>query len=462
MSKAGHAIRGGGFVAANHVVSALISLLVSIAYSKFIGPSAFAIIAVCGSLSLVARIVCRLGINAYLLTRPQNPSDREYDIAFTGMLISSLITSIFVIFSLAWLERVGHFSKLFLPGVVTMGLLPLHVIGLPANTRLERGLRFKGLMTIEFVAQLLSSGVAVGGLLLGSGIWGIIASWVIRAVFLALAPWVLLHTIPRFAWNTHDAWRMFKYGFNYLISSSLEQLRNLVVLFIIGRLLGQEVVGHFELSLRSIRLLGPFRAAAARVGIPALAPLANSPSALKKTVIAIVETELILGIPVTIIAALVYPIIVNWILGPAWRPSISMFPWVAGASLFAALHANTLTVLHIKACFKEAIASSIIIILSQALLLVLLAKVAGPTGCAAIGVVSWPAFWFREWIASKRSGTQWSRPGAAWAIGGASACFANQGGFLLLIPLFVCSLITLPIIRKRALSLFGAKTHTID
>ncbi|MBP1626351.1 MAG: hypothetical protein H6Q00_826 [Holophagaceae bacterium] len=460
MTRMERAFQGGSLVAANHLAGICISAAAALLVSRALGPKGFAVIAICGSITAVTRIISRLGINAYLITQPEAPAEEDYHIALTAMLASSIATGSITILLLPGMERFSHVTGIFWPGVATIALLPLHVASLPAITRLERNLQFKKLMQIEFVAQLLGPSIGIGLVLKGWGIWGILLGWLARALFTALALWITVRQLPRFAWDGRRVLHMCKFGFKYLLASSIDQSRNLLLLFTVGRVIGHEAVGHIELTLRALRLITPIRAAAGRVLLPALAPLARIPRMFTKAITASVETELMLSVPITVAGAWLYPYCVRLLLGAAWQPTIQVFPWMAGAALLTSTHATVLSALHIRGYFKESILSNSLGHLCLVLLVFMLGSHFGLEGCAAAGIFAWPTFWFREWIAAKYLDTRWSRNAVAWAMGGSAACFAERHGILFLMPLAIVSVITFPAIHRRMMALL-CSSHSL-
>jgi O-antigen/teichoic acid export membrane protein len=404
----------------------------------------------------VARIASRFGINACLLTQREDPQAEDYHVALAVMLSLSVLAACVLTLMLPWLGQFSHISNLFWPGVATAAILPLHVLPVPAITRLERRLQFRPVVIIELVGQVLGQSVGISLAFCGWGIWGPLTGWGVRAVFCSVAPWVVIGLWPHVSFNFKNAWRMLKFGFGYVVATNLNQGRTLVMLSVVGRVVGQEAVGYMGLTMRVVGLIAPFRAAAARVVLPALAPIAHIPVTLRRGVEAMVETELLLSSPLTVLAVAIYLLCNRLLLGAAWHPTAVLFPWVAAGSLLASAHATSLAVLHIRRYFAESIISTCIGLLTLAGVLAALGAYRGVEGCAAATVVVWPTFWIQEWLANRRLGTSWSAKGVAWAIGGAGACLVwPLGPWLLLLPT-VIGVITFYAIRLRFQSILSA------
>ncbi|MBV5330044.1 MAG: oligosaccharide flippase family protein [Chlorobium sp.] len=435
MAREKRAILSGGLVAINHVVGAVVTVVSALLLSKVLGPKTFAIYALCTSLSGVLRPVARLGINACLLTQSDEPQADDYQTALATMLACSILVACIAIILL---PLIGHFSRipnLFWPGVATVAILPLHVFSLPAITRLERGLKFRPVVIIELVSQILGQSCGISLAFCGWGIWGPLAGLGVRTIINGIAPWVVMGLRPRVSWDSKNAWRMVKFGFGYVVVTILGQSRSLLLLSIVGRIIGQEAVGYMGLTLRAVGLIAPFRAASARLILPALAPIAHIPDTLRRGVEAVVETELLLSVPVTVFAVAIYQPCVQLLLGPTWQQTASLFPWVAAGSLLMSAHTTSLSVLHIRGYFAESIISTSVGHFGLVVALACLGAFAGLEGCAAATVAVWPLFWIQEWLANRRLGTFWSVNGISWAIGGAAACLSwRLGPWVLILP----------------------------
>lgn len=453
MNRERRAILGGGLVALNHVIGAVVTVASALLLSKALGPNEFAIYAMCTSLSVVQRIVSRLGLSTYLLAQKEEPEEADYAVALGTMLGLSLLVAGLTALSLKAIGHFSHVPNLFWPGLAMTALLPLHILSLPATVKLERQLNYKPVLLIELAVQVLGQVTGICLAFAGWGVWGPVSGAVLRALVQSVAPWLVVGLVPQVRWHAARAWRMVKYGFGFVVTTSLTQSRSLILLSIMGRVAGPEAVGYMGLTLRAVGLIEPFRAAASRVTLPALAPIAHLPAALRRGVTAAVETELFLNIPVTVVAVLLFPTAVRLLLGPAWQPAATLFPWVAASSLLLSAHAASLSALHIRGFFAESIAAAVVGCFALAGALIVMGGLGGAEGCAAATVVAWPAAWLHEWFATRRMGTRWSRPGVAWALSGAAACLIWRLGPGVLALLALVGFATRARIKERARSL---------
>ena len=449
-SRTQRAVKQGGFVAANHMVGVFLALVTALVCSRTIGPRAFAVVALCGSISGVTRIVSRLGINAFLITRVDSPTDREYHVALGGMLFSSLGTAVIAGLLLPAIGRVSNVPNLLYPGLVTMSLLPFYVVSLPAMSRLERNLEYRRITEVELSSQLLGCVVSIGLLLCGAGVWGLVVGWIVRALIIACLPWAFINMIPAAEWDGAMLYGMLQYGTRYSVATSVDQLRNVLMLVIVGRVLGGDAVGLLEMSFRAVRWISPVRAAIRRVAVPAMAVMFESRDRVNGMLLELIDVEILCSVPVTLAAVWAFPFCLRHILPAAWSPTIVVFPWLAAGSLLLAAHASVLNVLHIGGGFRSSVLCNLMSIAFLCGLVWLLGRRFGLEGCAAATVAVWPTLWVREWAAWKAMGTKWSRHGVAWALGGATACLTIRYGAGMLVPAGAIILLTQRVIRNRA------------
>lgn len=443
-------------MAVNHVVGTGVTAISAILLSKALGPGDFAIYALCTSLASVLRIASRLGINASLLSQREEPAEKDYQTALSITSASSVIVAVVALCALRGLGHFSHVPNLFWPGAATAALVPLHMLALPATTRMERRLQFFPITVIELASQVVSQAVGISLAFNGWHIWGPVSGWCIRAVVVCVAPWIYLGITPRFGLHLPAAARMLRFGFGYSVTASVEQSRSLILLASVGRLIGPDAVGLMGLTLRAAGLVAPVRAAVSRVILPALAPIADNRRALRRWLNAAVETEVAISIPVAVAAIAVYGPCVRVALGPFWQATVPLFPWVVGAALLASAHAAALSALHVRGFFAESVAASCVGHAAVLAGIATLSGLAGLEGCAAAMMLAWPASWLQDWFSARRLGSRWSRNGVAWAMGGAAACLAWRVGPVALIVPTVVLLMTWPAIRLRFGKVFAA------
>lgn len=449
-------IRSGGIVASQQFISSLVSLIYAILLSRALGPAAFALFAVCSGLSKVLGTTARMGINARLLTQPENPSEEDYGVGLCTMLILSVAVTVSGVSLLPFLGRFGHFRGLFWPGLATICFIPIRIIATVGSSRLERELLFKPVAAIEFGVQLISQSVATVLAFSGLGVWGPIIGWSLQTTIQAIAFWRVVGGWPTLAWNPAKSIKMFKYGCGYALASAIGQGRNLVIISFVGRVGGESYAGYISLGLRAVELMSPIRNAASRVLLPALASIISAPLRLRHWVFAAVETETLLSVPFMATAVAILSFLGPHLLGPKWLQFKTVFPWLITTAILCAIHAISITALTIRGWFGEVIVSALVGHMAVATAILLAAGHHSPEGYAVATLICWPAAWLQEWFASRRLGTRVGWNSVLWAMGGAGLCLAwRLGPWTLLLPAMAIAW-TRHGIRSRARSIYSA------
>lgn len=271
-----------------------------------------------------------------------------------------------------------------------------------------------------------------------------------RAALYGVLPWIISGESIHFAWDRSIVVRQLRFGVGYVLATASVQSRSLAFLSLTGKFVGPEAVGIVGFSLRAVTLAGPIRAAAARVVLPSLATIVNSPRVLKRAVKSAAETEVLITVPLLGVAIPALNFVVNNFSREGWQTASGLFPAIAAGALLNAPHAATLTALYVKGRFREPILASLSHIVILTLTLLVLGAPMGVEACGIAAVLVWPAAWIAEWGGRRELATDWSRESVAWALAGAASCLAWIYGAELVILSFGIILLTLRSVVLRA------------
>ena len=421
-----------------HVASSFLSLCGALFFSRTLGVRDFAIYALCASITGVLRVICRVGANARLLTKRSEPSRQQYDVTLALMLSASVVFGTFAVVLLPFIETISNTRGFFWPGLLTVSLVPLSVAAVPAVTRLERSLAFRRVAIIETSCQVFGLATGIGLAMIGWGIWGPLTGWVVRDVANLILSWCSVEQAPRLRWRNKLVFKILKFGVLYTSAASLNQGRTLVLLTLIGRFYGQDAVGYMALTLRAANLITPFRSSASRVMLPTLAGVTNqSENRLNRMLSLAARTEVLLSIPIAVIATGFYEFGLTNLLGSDWMATVEYFPWVVSGVIISATHGLTLTALHSRAYFRESIISSLAICAAYAVVIKML-SVYALTPPAMCVVLAWPMLWLQDYFCLRLLAIKIDPYKMLWCAAGIAMCLAQNYGYLLLaIPVLV-------------------------
>jgi PST family polysaccharide transporter len=430
------AIQGGSYIAAQQILSILVSFVSVTMLARFLSHSQLANYVICSALWKVLGTLSRMGINARLLSQPERPSDRDFDVGLTTMILVSLPVSVSAMVVVPLVGRYAKLSGLFWPSLVTILLVPLAIVATTGSTYLERALEFKRVVKIDFIMQMISHAVGIVLAYLGFGVWGPILGWTVRALLHPIPLWAAIGRWPRLRWNPEYSCRLVKFGFGYSTASAFIQMRNLVVLFLVGKLADPTTVGTVGLTLRAVEVMTPFRTATTRVLFPTVSSILDSPKQLSRWLTSLVETETMASALVLSLSVAGYSLGIHRLFGGAWHNTLALYPWVAATSLLCTVHAPSLSILLIRGKFWYAILFTFLGYVAISIVFYLVRQFHTAEAYAVGMLIFWPASWLSERFSARRFGTKVSINGVIWAISGACCCIAwRQGYIILFVPI---------------------------
>lgn len=323
------AVRGGAYLMVRQIVGAVIRALGLLVLTRALGPTEFGRYA--GPLAIVSVVaaVARLGVEVYLIRRPTEPEKVVEDQAFTVLLISTAVTGAATFASSWWVGRwvddpqFGAVLRLMAIGI------PINVLWVPAQARLERGFQYRRLGMIEVVGDLLIYVVALPLALAWPRAWAPAVGYLAWQVWLLAASYVAARYRPRLVLRRAELRDMLGYGITYAPTSWMPRFQDLINPFVVGRYLSSSGVGVVALVLRLIENLSLVVTATGRLAHVALARIQDDTERLRR---AHRETMLLqtigTGVPLALFA-LTGGLLVPLVFGKRWEAALVLFPLVA-------------------------------------------------------------------------------------------------------------------------------------
>jgi O-antigen/teichoic acid export membrane protein len=426
------------------------SLVTALLLSRFLGPSDFAIYAVCLSLTVALSPLSQMGINAWLMSREQTPGDQEFNIALGGMLFISTVVAVVTSCALPLIEEFSNVKGLLWAGVFTVALIPLEVLALPACTRLERDLNYQRLAGISLASQFFGQFLGIILAFLGLGVWGPLIGWLLRSAFFCIACWFAVKKFPRVQWNITVLSKMLGFGFGHTISLALNSGRSLLFLGLIGRWFGGDAVGIVGFTLRVAEFLTPFRVVAARMIVPVLAPIADKSTLMDIGQRKASELEILITVPLAVCGAVMYVFIAVPLLGIVWKDSLIVLPWILASRMLVVPHGAAISVLSMKGLFGPTILITIIGIILESFMLWLLGNTFGFEGIGGATLAFWLPALILHYVAIKQFSFTWNRCAQLWAWAGVFACLSLRLGLGLAVCALILFLMTWREVRRVA------------
>jgi O-antigen/teichoic acid export membrane protein len=326
-------LRGGVYLTSRYGLGVLVGLGNMLVMTRWIGPHSYGLFVTAIGLVAFLSTLARAGVDVYLVRREAVPDDRMYHVA--GTLIFSISVGLtFIGAALAPLLIRWFGNSDFLPPYLVL-LLSIPLIGLTGvpMAKLERELNFRSVASIELGGQFL--GLLLSMILAASrsGVWAPVAGQIASQIATLAAACACSRFIPRFRFNAGQAVEMLTFGIGLVTSSRMWQLRTLVNPLLVGRFAGAEGVAFVALGIRIAEALGAIRLAAGRLALAALSRLQSKPEAFRTALQRSLELQVLMLGPLLCGFALFGPLVLRYVTGTRWMPSLSVYPFVAAGVL---------------------------------------------------------------------------------------------------------------------------------
>lgn len=344
----GKIFAGGAMMMGRQVVSMGLSLIGLLVITRIIGPKAYGPYVAALGICQYAQNVGQAGIGVFLVRRAQEVTPRTDHVAttllllFGGGLFLALEASVGLI--ARWVTM-PEIEPLLAALLISVFLQTMTVV--PA-ARLERALDFRRVAMVETVAQLLYYATALPLVLMGFGVWSLVAGWTLQQGFMCIAFHICARYRPGLQWDGALVRSMLRYTFSYAASDWLWQLRGLVNPLIVGHFLPAEAVGQVGLAIRMLELLSFTKTVAYRLSVAVLAKVQDQPAKLVQAATDGMRLQTLALGPVLIGFSWFGGFLLSQVFGARWEPVMLVYPYLALSYLTNAqfnIHSSILYVL---------------------------------------------------------------------------------------------------------------------
>lgn len=254
----------------------------------------------------------------------QRKSVRRAHLNATFLSVLALtITGAIVLESLAPLIA-GSFSS---PGSVLLiqvlaAFIPLSSISVINDAILVRRMRFDTLARSGASGAAVSGVVAISGMLLGAGIWSLVAAEIASRIYRLVYVWRAGRYLPGARTNRAAFTDLLRFNMNSVLTYVIGFFDNAAPRALAGYLLGPAALGYLVIAQRFTDLLGSLvLSPIAGVTMASVARLQSNPAERKALVLSLYRFAALVGYPAFLGAALIVPDIAG-LLGDKWAASI--------------------------------------------------------------------------------------------------------------------------------------------
>ncbi|SDH17403.1 lipopolysaccharide biosynthesis protein [Nitrosomonas sp. Nm132] len=317
----------------------ILKLGVLMILARLLTPAEFGVVGAAVVAITFLGIFGKLGVAQALVQIPE--LTRDHLVAgFHLSLGLGLFAGLAVYLGASLVETLFQIEQLAEPIAIMALLLPLTGLQQVSEARIQRDLKFR----ILAMEQVASYGIGYGGVaimlaLMGYGVWalvgGILGQGVIRAmIMMAIRPPILGIRANRTAYRD-----LLRFGGGHALAeigrTGAYQVDNLIV----GRFLGAEALGlygrAFQVVTMPTKLLG---VGLLKVMFPIMSRMQSEADRLARAFLRSMGMVAMLGLPFSMLLALLAPEIVHVLLGSQWIAVIIPFQILAACIVFRVGH----------------------------------------------------------------------------------------------------------------------------
>ncbi len=348
MSLRGQSLQAGVYLALRELGGMIIRLGGIVLLTRLLGPTQYGLYA--GAAAIVAALAtfAQLGAEINLIRREEEPERRAYDETFTVLLITSAIACV-IGFGLSFVVGLGIGDPRYVgPLRVLLISIPVNILWVPAQAKLERALQYKRLGWIEVGGDTTLYGVSIVLAVGGAGVWAPVAGFIASQVWLLAGTCAAARYRPRLAWSRAGVRQIANWGRRYSAGSSLRQLELLVAPIIVGRFVGAAGVGYATLVYRLVDTLSFPARASRRLAIVAFGRAQADLGRIRRGLSETMALQVLAVGPLLAGFSLLAGSIIPFVFGARWAPAVSLFPYIALFSLATAVFNVHISVLYVN------------------------------------------------------------------------------------------------------------------
>jgi len=327
----------------------ILQMIVLMVLARILTPEDFGVVNAATVVIGISAIFAQLGIGPAIVQHPNLNID-HIKTGFTFSLIFGICLSGLIF---AFAPLISSFFRMAglrpIIQVLSLGFL-FQGASIIAKSLLQKELRFRLLVIIEFISYLTGYGV-IGIILafLHYGAWALVMAQLAHAFIFSLLLIVFQPHAKMLRINRSALKELIGFGSGMTISSIFNYFARSGDYMVVGRFLGAESLGLYGRAFKLMTLPATvFGNVADRVLFPTLSKLQNDKDRLATTYRRSIAFIALLSLPTSIAMIVLGPEIIRVLLGPKWTGAIVPFRILAVGALFRTSYKISETVARAK------------------------------------------------------------------------------------------------------------------
>jgi len=292
--------------------------------ARILLPSDYGLVAVSGLFIGFLGSVAGLGLADGLINKQETTQEEEDGVFYLSLVAGFLM--FLVVFLLA--PFIANFFEMpLLVNVMRVSALVLVFSGLQvvpyAIAMRKMDFRYRSL--VEMGGSLIAALTAVALAMSGFGVWSLVLSVVLMRLFIALAYLPQLDRIPRRRLSYRKIKTVVDFGTTLMVSRLMFFFYSHADVFIVGKLLGQKLVGYYSMAFQLAMIpLEKIGATFNEIAFPALSRVGKDRTSSKTLYLELHRYLLIVSYPILLGIVLVAEDAVIVLLTDKWAPTVPL------------------------------------------------------------------------------------------------------------------------------------------
>lgn len=316
-------VTGGVWVTINNLADRILQLATVLVLAQLIGPAAFGLFGIALLMQSALKRLTKLGLDSALIQHREDDVDTYLDTVWTvelarGLVLGAILyLSAPLVSSLFGEPRVVDVLRVFALLPILGGLRNPGVVYFVKELEFHKDVAYK--LSSRFVYVLVGLGVGYAT----RSVWALVFAMLAGRVTSLVVSYLVHSYRPRPRFDATTAGELFGYGKWIFGSEGLSFLINEGDDAFVGWALGPAALGIYQLSYRlsnapATEITHPIQ----RVLFPAYSKVQDDTASLRRGFFTTVRVITLLSFPASIGIALIAPVFVPAVLGPAWSEMI--------------------------------------------------------------------------------------------------------------------------------------------
>lgn len=333
-------IIGSSWTALSSFLNLSLRLVQIYILTKILSPAEFGTIALTMSVVGFSELFRDFGISNAIIHK-KDISKNQLSSLFIFNFFLGILFFVLLNFSASYLAN--FFNNLSLESTIKAisYTFIFNAIGSQFNSLLKKNLEFRTVAYIEIISLIISFSLSIYLAFNNYGLFSLIFSS-LAASFISNILFVLkgisFHK-PRIFFDIYEIIFFIKFGLFQMSHNAISLLNKDVDYFIIGKILGSEILGIYslikELAFKPAFFLNPI---IMKVGFPMLSKVQDDKNLLGSMYLKIIKCISIINIPVYFIMAMIPVNIISFLFGKSWNDSYDIFIVLCFAFLIRSLN----------------------------------------------------------------------------------------------------------------------------